>query len=142
MDKKALFQKFVAFTAAMHDITSNMTRDAKSEDITPLQYKMLEYITINQPVTLSEISECMHISMPNTSRELRKLSEKQLCDRVTDKVDRRKQYIRLSPQGEKMMTEAFRHVESRFAERIAHVSEEELQEIERALDLLHRKIFY
>src|SRR5690606_19217013 len=101
MDKKARFQKFVAFTAAMHDITSNMTRDAKSEDITPLQYKMLEYITINQPVTLSEISECMHISMPNTSRELRKLSEKQLCDRVTDEADRRKQYIRLSPQGEK-----------------------------------------
>ncbi|GAA0136274.1 hypothetical protein YSY43_31150 [Paenibacillus sp. YSY-4.3] len=142
MDKTALFQKFVAFTAAMHEITSNMTRDVRSEDITPLQYKMLEYIAITQPVTLSEISECMHISMPNTSRELRKLSEKQLCDKVTDEEDRRKQYIRLSPQGEKMMTEAFGRVESRFAERIAHISEEELQEIERALDILHSKVFY
>lgn len=142
MDKHALFQKFVAFTAAVHEVSDHMTRDVRSEDITPLQYKMLEYITIAQPVTLSEISDCMHISMPNTSRELRKLSEKQLCDKVTDEEDRRKQYIRLSKQGEKMMSEAFGRVESRFAERIAHVSEEELQEIERALDLLQRKVFY
>lgn len=142
MDKHALFQKFVAFTAAIHEVTSDMTRDVRSEDITPLQYKMLEYIAISQPVTLSEISECMHISMPNTSRELRKLNEKQLCDKLTDKEDRRKQYIRLSEQGEMMMNEAFGRVESLFAERIAHVSEEELQEIERALDLLHSKVFY
>ncbi|MNJ47505.1 HTH-type transcriptional regulator MhqR [compost metagenome] len=142
MDKHALFQKFVVFIAAVHEISDYMTRDVKSEDITPLQYKMLEYITINQPVTLSEISDCMHISMPNTSRELRKLSEKQLCDKLPDEEDRRKQYIRLSKQGEKMMSEAFGQVESRFAERVAHFSEEELQEIERALDLLQRKIFY
>ncbi|WP_110930734.1 MarR family winged helix-turn-helix transcriptional regulator [Paenibacillus bouchesdurhonensis] len=142
MDKHALFQKFVVFIAAVHEISDHMTRDVKSEDITPLQYKMLEYITFNQPVTLSEISNCMHISMPNTSRELRKLSEKQLCDKLPDEEDRRKQYIRLSKQGEKMMSEAFGQVESRFAERVAHFSEEELQEIERALDLLQRKIFY
>lgn len=141
MDKHALFQQFVAFTAAVHEISDHMTRDVRSEDITPLQYKILEYITINQPVTLSEISDCMHISMPNTSRELRKLSEKQLCDKVTDETDRRKQYIRLSKQGEMMMSEAFARVESRFAERIAHLSEEELQEIERALDLLHHRFF-
>ena len=46
MNKKAVFQKFVAFTAAIHQITNKMTRDLKSETITPVQYKILEYLAI------------------------------------------------------------------------------------------------
>ncbi|WP_410512833.1 MarR family transcriptional regulator [Paenibacillus sp. BR2-3] len=141
MDKNVLFQKFVAFTAAVHQTTNEITKNVKSETITPLHYKILEYIAVSQPVTLSEISECMHMSMPNTSRELRKLSEKQFLEKVADDEDRRKHIIRLSKKGEAMMNESFQRIESRFIERMEHVSEEELKEIERALDLLHSKVF-
>lgn len=142
MDNNAIFRKFVAFTAAVHQITNELTKDVKSEAITLVQYKILEYIAVSQPVTLSEISECMHMSMPNTSRELRKLSEKQLCEKVAVTEDRRKQFIRLSEKGEAMMNEAFQRIEARFVQRIGTVSDEELKEIERALDLLHTKVFY
>jgi DNA-binding MarR family transcriptional regulator len=138
VDKNAMFQKFVAFTAAVHQITNDMTKDVKSEALTPVQYKILEYIAVSQPVTLSEISECMHMSMPNTSRELSKLSDKQLCEKITDAKDRRKQFIRLSEAGENMMNEVFQRIEARFAQRIGNVSGEELKEI----DLLHSKVFY
>ncbi|KIL37096.1 MarR family transcriptional regulator [Cohnella kolymensis] len=142
MDKNPLFHKFVAFTAAVHQVTHEMTKDVKFEAITPVQYKILEYIAISQPVTLSEISDCMHMSMPNTSRELRKLNEKQLCEKITDGEDRRKQFIRLSEKGEALMNEAFQRIESRFVQRIKNIPEAELKEIERALDLLHSKVFY
>ncbi|KWX69408.1 MarR family transcriptional regulator [Paenibacillus riograndensis] len=137
-----LFQKFVAFTTAVHQITSDISKDIKSEALTPLQYKILEYIAVSQPVTLSEISDCMHMSMPNTSRELKKLSEKQLCDKITDPADRRKQEITLSPAGEAMMNEAFQHIAIRFTERISDLTGEQRKEIERALDLLQEKVFY
>lgn len=142
MDNNGLFQKFVAFTTSVHQITSDISKDVKAESLTPLQYKILEYIAVSQPVTLSEISECMHMSMPNTSRELKKLSEKQLCDRITDPTDRRRQGITLSAAGEAMMNEAFHHIGIRFAERIAHLTGDERKEIERALDLLQQKVFY
>jgi DNA-binding MarR family transcriptional regulator len=142
VDKNAMFQKFVRFTAAVHQVTNEMTKDVKSEAITPVQYKILEYIAVSQPVTLSEISDCMHMSMPNTSRELRKLNEKQLCEKIADDEDRRKQFIRLSEKGEAMMSEVFQRIESRFVERMENVSEEELKEMEHAIDLLHRKVFY
>ncbi|ULO06744.1 MarR family transcriptional regulator [Paenibacillus sp. 19GGS1-52] len=142
MDQNMLFQKFVAFTAAVHQITYDMTKGVKSEMITPVQYKIVEYLAVSQPVTLSEISECLHMSMPNTSRELKKLTEKQLCEKVADDEDRRKQYIRLSPKGKAMMHEAFGQIESRFVERIQQLSAEELKDIEAALDLLHNKVFY
>lgn len=50
--------------------------------------------------------------------------------------------IRLSAKGEEMVRLSFECIESRFAERIKEVSEEELKEIERALELLHHKVFY
>lgn len=142
MDNSSLFQKFVAFTTAVHQITNEITKDVKSEALTPVQYKIMEYIAVSQPVTLSEISDCMHMSMPNTSREMRKLSEKGLCDKVTDPLDRRKQGITLSPSGQAMMNEAFGTVAARFEERISQASEAQRKEIEQALDLLQSKVFY
>lgn len=142
MDKKALFKKFVSFTASVHRVTHECTKNAKSDSITPVQFNILEYITVNQPVTLSDISDCQDISMPNTSRELKKLSEKNLIEKMNDSEDRRKQYIRLSRDGEAMMSEAFAYVETCFQNRLQHTSKEDLDEISRALEILQTKLFY
>ncbi|MEX3622362.1 MarR family winged helix-turn-helix transcriptional regulator [Viridibacillus arvi] len=143
MDKNALFNKWVSFTASVHSVTHELTKDAKSDSITPVQYNILESITVStEPVTPSEISDCLHLSMPNTSRELKKLIEKNLIEKVSDTKDRRKQYILLSKEGEAMMNETFKLVESRFLNRIKHASEEDLEDINRALDVLQSKLFY
>lgn len=142
MDNNHLFQKFIAFTAAVHQITNNISKDVNSDGLTPLQYKIIEYIAVSQPVTLSEISDCMNMSMPNTSRELKKLSEKGLCTRITDPADRRRRGITLSAAGEALMNEAFSQIAVRFEQRIAGLSAKERKETERALDLLQQKVFY
>ncbi|MFT8320135.1 MAG: MarR family winged helix-turn-helix transcriptional regulator [Bacillus sp. (in: firmicutes)] len=142
MNKKDLFQKFVAFTTSVHQVTHELTKDAKSDTVTPVQYSILEHIYIHQPVTISEISDCQHMSMPNTSRELKKLLEKKLIEKGEDTKDRRKQLIRLSKGGETMMNHVFMHIEARFLQRIQDASQEELAEIDRALDLLHTKVFF
>ncbi|MNW64200.1 transcriptional regulator SlyA [compost metagenome] len=82
------------------------------------------------------------MSMPNTSRELKKLTDKQLCEKIADTEDRRKQYIRLSAKGEAMMNEIFGQVEARFNERIQGISDKDLKEIEQALDVLQGRVFY
>ncbi|MEC0240148.1 MarR family transcriptional regulator [Paenibacillus dokdonensis] len=142
MDKEALFQKFVAFTTAVHEVTHELTKDIKPDDITPVQYSILEYIAVSQPVTLSEISDCKDISMPNTSREIKKLTEKNLCEKFNVAEDRRKQLIRLSKAGQNMMDDAFQRIGGRFLEQIKDASAEQLEDIERALDVLQSKVFY
>lgn len=141
MDKHALFRQFVVFTAAVHQITEELTQGVRSEDITQAQYKILEYISIKQPLTLSEISSCMHMSLPNTSRELRKLTEKGLCQKITDSDDRRKQLFRLSETGEEMMGQAFQRIEERFAAHMVGIGDRELEEIGEALKLLQERVF-
>ncbi|RJS62573.1 MarR family transcriptional regulator [Bacillus sp. PK3_68] len=140
--QKSSFFKCVSFTASVHRVTHELTKNAKSDSITPVQYTILEHITVNQPVTPSEMSECMHVSMPNMSRELKKLSEKNLIERLTDPKDRRKQYVRLSKKGKTMMDDAFSLIESNFLSRVQHASKEDLEDIDRALDVLQTKLFY
>lgn len=142
MNKNNLFHKFVAFTTSVHRVTHEITKNAKLDTITSVQYNILEYVYVSQPVTPSEISDCQFMSMPNTSRELKKLSEKNLIDKFGDIEDRRKQYIRLSKEGETMMNSAFQLIESDFLKRIKDASKEDLEEIEKALDILHKKVFY
>ncbi|WP_028593427.1 MarR family winged helix-turn-helix transcriptional regulator [Paenibacillus assamensis] len=142
MDKEALFQQFVTFTTSVHEVTFEMTKDVKPEDITPLQYSILEYLAVSQPVTLSQISECKHISMPNTSREIKKLTDKQLCEKFEVPDDRRKQFIRLSESGQAMMNKAFEQIGARFLERIKDVSAEELEDIQHAINILQSKVFH
>lgn len=142
MDKKTLFNKLVAFITSVNRITHEFSRDAKSDIITPVQFNILEYIAVTQPVTLSQISQCQDMSMPNASRELKKLTENNLIEKIDDIDDRRKQFIRLSKDGEIMMNEAFKHIEAKFLSRIKDVSEEDLEDIYRALDILHSKLFF
>ncbi|WP_040951832.1 MarR family winged helix-turn-helix transcriptional regulator [Gorillibacterium massiliense] len=141
MAENALFMKFVAFTAAVHKVTHEMTKETGNLAVTPAQYKILEYIAINQPVSLSEISDCMHMSMPNTSRELKKLEEKALCEKAATAEDRRKMDIQLSKNGQVMMDGIFQRIEAQFNRRMESLSEDERLELERALDLLHAKMF-
>ncbi|MEC0226692.1 MarR family winged helix-turn-helix transcriptional regulator [Paenibacillus alba] len=142
MDNKAFFHKLVLFTAGVLQVKHDFTKDVKPDTITPVQYGILEYLAVSQPVTLSQISDCQHMSMPNTSREMKKLTEKKLCEKTIDPNDQRKHYIRLSPEGQAMMNNAFQIVEARFLERVQAATEEEREAIERALDVLHSKVFY
>lgn len=142
MDKNALFNKCIALLTSVHRVTNELTQNAKSDSITPVQYKILEYITVSQPVSPSEISDCQNISLPNTSRELKKLSERNLIVKLNDTEDRRKQYICLSKDGEAMMKESFATVEIRFLNRIQNASKGDLKEIDHALDILQEKLFY
>jgi len=142
LDNKALFQKFEAFTTSVLLVTHEMTRDVKSDAITPAQYRILKFIRVRQPVTLSQISDWLHMPMPNTSRELKKLCEKKLCEKFAVAEDRRKQNIRLSKEGEAMMHEAFKQIEVRFLQRIKDASDEDLEEINRSLEVLLSKLYY
>ncbi|GED67145.1 hypothetical protein BRE01_08470 [Brevibacillus reuszeri] len=141
MNQNDVFFKFVAFTASLHRVTHELTREARPDSITPVQYSILEHLAVSQPVTPSQLSDCLHISMPNTSRELRKLAENQLIEKVEDHVDRRKHYIRLSKEGQHVMDEAFAGIKARFFNLIEHASPEDVEEMKCALDVLQKHLF-
>ncbi|MEK0316796.1 MarR family winged helix-turn-helix transcriptional regulator [Cohnella sp. 56] len=142
MDLKiTVFQQLVSIITSAHQLHYEMTKDMPMQGLTPLQYEIMEFLSVEQPITLSQISECKGISMPNTSREIKKLTELGLCEKIEDATDRRKQHIRLSAQGEARMAEAFAFMRSRFMDRIEGVADDELSEVSRSIERLQATIF-
>ncbi|MFD1884839.1 MarR family winged helix-turn-helix transcriptional regulator [Paenibacillus wenxiniae] len=142
MQDSALFQQLIQFVTSVHQATADMTGDIQHDAITPVQYKILEYLAVSPPQTPSSISVCMHMSLPNTSRELRKLSEKGLCEKMSDPSDGRKQVIHLTTEGQQLMENIFSQIEVRFRERTRNLSSEELEQVGQALQLLQNHVFF
>lgn len=141
MNKKELFNKLITFTTSVHRLTNELTKNVKPNSLSQVQYKILEFIAVNQPVTPSEINDCLNLTISNTSRELGKLDEKKLIERINDSKDKRKQYIHLSRDGDILMKEVFGTIESRFLTRILDTTDEDLKEIQLAIDILQKKLF-
>nr|WP_237179197.1 MarR family transcriptional regulator [Paenibacillus sp. MMS18-CY102] len=141
MDKSTLFHQMVAFLTAVHESQHEFSKDIPMGDITPVQYGILEYIAVQQLTTLSEISDCKHLSMPNASRELRKLTDKGLCERYSDAGDKRKQLIRLTSEGQAFMNEAFGQMDVKFQQRLHGLSSDQLQQISDAIGVLQSTVF-
>ncbi|RUT29018.1 MarR family transcriptional regulator [Paenibacillus zeisoli] len=139
--KEMLFQQLASFIASTHQLHYDLTKDMPMDDITPLQYEILELLSVKQPITISELSECKGISMPNMSREIRKLRLKGLCEGTEDAEDRRRHYIRLSPLGEERISAAFEHMKKLFMQRIEQMPETELVKISEAMGVLQSTIF-
>ncbi|GEM_PF-203465 len=139
--KERIFQQTVAFLTSAHNLQSEFTKVVPKEDVTPLQFDILIFLCIQQPLTPSQISDCMNMSMPNTSRELRKLTERGLCEKYSDAMDRRKQYIRLSQSGWTYMEGAFDQMKQELNKRLDSWTVEELENISQALGLLQSTLF-
>ncbi|MDP5275953.1 MarR family winged helix-turn-helix transcriptional regulator [Chengkuizengella axinellae] len=142
MDNHKLFNKLITFTNAVYRVTEELTKEAKPNVLTQIQFDILDFIARNQPVTLSEICDCTHLSMPNASRELRKLGENDLIEKKSDVDDRRKQYIYMTSSGEKMIEDAYKLIKVNFDNRIKDISKEDLDEINYAIDKLQSKFYF
>ncbi|MBD3921956.1 MarR family transcriptional regulator [Paenibacillus sp. PR3] len=140
VSKEALFEQLASLIASAHQLHYEMTKDLPMDDITPLQYEILEFLSVKQPITLSQLSECKGISMPNTSREIKKLTDKGLCEKIDDAGDRRKQYVRLSASGEARMAESFTHMKQLFLQRVEGVQDAELTQMSEAIGVLRATV--
>ncbi|MCY7734368.1 MarR family transcriptional regulator [Bacillus safensis] len=141
MQHPHFFKEFVAFASTFSELKHNMMSKVKLPELTPLQYLILEQLAVSEPLTPSDIADCQHMSLPNVSRELKKLHEKQFIDREEDRVDKRKHIIMLSDKGRTCMNEVFQHIERMLIDSLSSSDIEQMDDIVQALRLLNQTIF-
>ncbi len=142
MDNNLFFQAIIGFIGAVHANTHSLMKDARSDKITPQQHSILEYVYFSSAVTTSQIADCLNISLPNASRELKKLSTLDLITKVIDEEDRRKTAISLSEKGKKLMQCTFEKIQKKFWENAGRFSESEMQLILSSMNVLEKKVFF
>ncbi|MCM2990815.1 MarR family transcriptional regulator [Bacillus safensis] len=141
MQHPHFFKEFVAFASTFSELKHDLMSKVKPLELTALQYLILEQLAVSEPLTPSEIADCQHMSLPNVSRELKKLHEKQFIDREEDRVDKRKHIIMLSDKGRACMNEAFQHIERMLIDSLSPSDTEQMDDIVQALRLLNQTIF-
>ncbi|MDA3791886.1 MAG: MarR family winged helix-turn-helix transcriptional regulator, partial [Desulfobacula sp.] len=96
----------------------------------------------SKAVTTSQVADCLNISLPNASRELKKLSRLELIVKETDEKDRRKTTISLSEKGQNLMLLTFERIQKNFWEQAGQLPEDEMQLIISSMNVLEKKVFF
>jgi len=141
MQHPHFFKEFVAFASTFSELKHDLMTKVKPPELTTLQYLILEQLAVSEPLSPSEIADCQHMSLPNVSRELKKLYEKQFIDKEEDRDDKRKQVIMLSNKGRTCMNEVFQHLERMIIDSLSPSDIEQMDDIVQALRLLNQTIF-
>lgn len=141
MNKNQFFQSVISFIGNVHASTHSLMKDARSDEVTPQQHSILEYIFFNKGATTSQVADCLNISLPNASRELKKLSRLKLIMREPHEEDRRKTTISLSEQGQKLMLGTFERIQKNFWEQAGQLSGDEIKLIISSMNILEKKVF-
>lgn len=141
MDKNQFFQAVISFIGNMHSSTHFLTKDARSNKITPQQHSILEYIFFSNEVTTSQVADCLNISLPNASRELKKLFKLNLIVKESNVKDRRKTTISLSEPGQNIMLLTFERIQKNFWMQAGELSEDEMKSIISSMDVLEKRVF-
>jgi len=83
------------FGFGFNKLSYELLEEIKPAGITSVQFKILQYLSDGELITASQISSCLGMSVPNTSREVKKLNDKNLILKKTDENDKRVSFISL-----------------------------------------------
>jgi DNA-binding MarR family transcriptional regulator len=115
-------------------------RSHRGKEISIPQYRALMYLRRSPGASLANVAEYLGITSPSTSKLVNDLVERDLIDRQTSPVDRRKITLILTPKGLDLAQTSLRQTQAAYVERFATLPGETLALITQAMREL-RTIF-
>lgn len=94
-----LIEHILRFAHIYGKLESSLMLQTRPEAMTPLQYRLFLLLSDGASKTPGQIADCLNLSLPNTSRELRQLQALGLIQRSQDPVDKRSHMISLTEAG-------------------------------------------
>ena len=123
------------FISRLHSMSKRGMRSALA-DCPKCHFGMLQnlYILIQQHGTdgaiyVSEVARALHQPMPAISRGLRTMEQDGSIVRETDPNDRRKTWVRITPQGEQARLQSEQALNDHFARIMARLTPEQLAQM-------------
>ena len=137
---KELEEKMIQFFSTTQKTLFDLMNGAIPDDVTPIQYNILEYMYFSEESLLSSMAKCLYMSLPNTSREVKKLVGKGYIRREADLIDKRKHHLLLTDVGKALMGNSLGILCNNANEKYKGMSIEEQKETVELMDKLIKKI--
>lgn len=106
--------------------------------VSPLEYRILDYVCYHGPVRLGDIGAISGLSFPNASRYVKDLAAKGLLETSRDPEDGRALRVGTTAQGRVLLDRAEAAIRDRAKALLGKVGKEERAELERCLRDLSR----
>ena len=116
--------------------------DLEKMDLTIAQHHTLVYL-VHQPehtAELKQIEREFKVSQPTVAGIAQRLEAKGYVESMQHPTDRRVKMIRLTTQGEELCRRSWEKMKGRGARMTAGLSQKELAELDRLLDIVYRNI--
>ena len=111
----------------------------KKYGINPAQFHTLKRIN-SGATSVSEVAECLHVSKPNISRSVDELVQKEFLTRERVENDRRKVLLKMTDKAEGVFKEMHKHHDQIFINQFRNLTDVELEELSKSLEILKRII--
>jgi DNA-binding MarR family transcriptional regulator len=125
----------------LRPVIARLARRMRQEaggDLTPTQTAALATISLNGPLTPSELAAREKIQRPTATRVLALLEERGLIGRTADPADRRSSLVSSSAEGEALLADVRERKDAFLAERLDQLSDDDLAALNRAAEILER----
>jgi DNA-binding MarR family transcriptional regulator len=116
--------------------TARRLRQQAGTDLGPSQMAALATVERHGPLTPSELAEIERVQRPTATRIVGRLEEAGLVERVADPADRRSFTVSATAEGRALMKKLRTRKNAYLARRLRDVSEEDLETLERAAEVL------
>ena len=120
--------------------TARRLRQEAGTDLSPSQTSALAAIERHGPLTPSELAACERIQRPTATRVLARLEESGLVSRTADPTDRRSTLVSVTAEGRALLERTRTRKDAFLAQRLEGLDPEDLAVLERAADILEKKV--
>lgn len=130
MNSKALNEQIAEqlFTCSRL-LKDEMSFTSDAAQLTILQLHALIFIDRNEAVTMTEVSNHFHISLPTATSLSNKLVTAKLIRRETNKEDRRLVKLVLTAKGKELLTEAMKQRSEKLRNFLSYLSDTQKEQL-------------
>jgi DNA-binding MarR family transcriptional regulator len=113
----------------------------KSEGVPDSQIKLIVYLAVHGPQTMSEVAEGLEVTTPAVTGLVDKLERRGLLERARDSQDRRVVRVRLAPHAQQMAESHLAERRSQMRSVLATLSLDEQRTFIKTLRLLAQTLY-
>ena len=141
MTEDDLFRRIAAFISNIHSLESDLAQIIQDGELTPLQQDLLRVLYFSGPRNLSSLSACMNMNLPNSSREVKRLSASGLIQKRMSLQDKRIVEISLTDRGRNKVEIGLKAMKESLLSTSKEWTPERMERIVSSLNILENEIF-
>ncbi|MDA3957667.1 MarR family transcriptional regulator [Oceanispirochaeta sp.] len=141
MTEDDVFQRVAAFISNIHTLESDLAQLIQDNELTSLQQDLLRILYFSGPRNLSSLSTCMNMNLPNSSREVKRLSEAGLILKENSLLDKRVTELSLSDSGRRKVEEGLEKMKASLFSSSGEWTTRRVERVLASLTILEEELF-